>query len=99
VTRWVWDPRKAVGNLRKHGFTFELAAMTLDDPLSASRRDRYPFEERWQTIGRPLLDSDLLLFVVHTAPVMLVDGESEGRIISARKAERSERRAYEEGSF
>ena len=40
----------------------------------------------------------LVLIVVHTLPE--VDGETIqniGRIISARKAERHERRAYEEG--
>lgn len=99
VPRWIWDPAKAARNLRDHRVSFELAARVLDDPWQASRTDTYPFEERWQTIGRPSADSPVVLIVVHTAANVQDDGEEEGRIISARKAVPSERRAYEEGEF
>jgi hypothetical protein len=97
VTRWVWDPPKAAENFRKHRVTFEFAASALTDPLVASRLDPFPFEERWQTIVRPVTDSDLLLVVFQT--VGSRDGESTGRIVSARQEERKERRAYEAGEF
>lgn len=96
---WTWDPRKAEANRQKHGVRFELAVLALDDPLHVSRLDFHPFEERWQTVGRPLSDKPLLLFVVHTAQRMAMEGERPGRIISARKAEPHERRAYEAGEF
>jgi uncharacterized DUF497 family protein len=54
---------------------------------------------RWQTIGRPSASSPVVLIVIHMAPRTQEDGEEEGRIISARKAEPSERRAYAEGQF
>lgn len=76
-----------------------LAERVLDDPGQASRLDTYPFEARWQTIGRPSTESPVVLVVVHTMPVMQEDGEEEGRIISARKAGPSERRAYAAGEF
>jgi uncharacterized DUF497 family protein len=67
--------------------------------MIATRLDPYPREERWQSIGKPYADSHVVLFVVHTDPVMQPDGEEEGRIISARRATSRERRAYEEGQF
>ena len=42
----------------------------------------------------------MTLFVVHTrAEFGSVSGEETGRIVSARKATRQERNAYEEGYF
>jgi uncharacterized DUF497 family protein len=99
VPRWTWDPSKAAENRRKHKVSFELAERVLDDPWQASRLDSHAFEERWQTIGRPSTESPPVLIVIHTAPRMQEDGEEEGRISSARKAEPSERRAYAEGKF
>jgi uncharacterized protein len=39
------------------------------------------------------------LLVIHTWPEETEEGESVGRIISARKATAHERKAYEEGNF
>jgi uncharacterized DUF497 family protein len=99
MIRWTWDPAKAAENMRKHKVSFELAERVFDDPWHASRPDAYPFEERWQTIGRPSPESPVVLLVVHTAPRPTQEGEEEGRIIPARKAEPSERRAYAGGTF
>lgn len=93
--RWVWDPRKGRTNERKHGLNFEAAEYVFDDPLSVSRRDPYPHEERWQTIG---LVRRVVLVVIHTWPDE-ADRYQVGRIISARRATPRERRAYEEGAF
>ena len=41
---------------------------------------------------------NVVLLVVHTQPE-LESGEEIGRIISARKATRHERKAYEEGDY
>lgn len=62
-----------------------------------SRPDSYPYEERWHTIG--VIGSAIVL-VVHTYPRYdSKQNEEVGRIISARKATKQERRAYEEGTF
>jgi uncharacterized protein len=90
---WTWDPAKDRVNRGKHGFGFALAAKVFDDPLALSRLDEASgHEERWQTVG---LIEAAIIFVVHTAP----EGGVPGRIISARKATRLERKAYEEGDF
>jgi len=94
---WTWDPKKDRINRRAHGLSFETAQLVFDDPLAASRRDPFPREERWQTIG---MIEGVIVFVVHTAPSLELDtGEETGRIISARKATPHERRTYEEGDF
>ncbi len=89
---WTWDQAKNDANLRKHRLSFEAALLVFDDPLAYSVPDPYPFEDRWRTIG---VVGNRFLTVVHTAPE---DEPAEpGRIISARKSNRAERKAYEEG--
>ena len=85
-----WDPRKARRNLRKHGIDFEEASTVFADTLSITIPDPDPSEdeERWVTMG--LSNRQRLLVVVHTE-------EETIRIISARTADRLERRKYEEG--
>jgi uncharacterized DUF497 family protein len=95
MTRWRWDPTKAAANKRKHGVSFELAERVFGDPAHISVPDDHPLEERWRTIGKPSSDSSVVLFLVHTGPT----DDGEGRIISARRATRRERRDYDEGQF
>ena len=87
-----WDERKNRSNQRKHGISFEAAALVFDDPSFISVQDReVDGEERWQTIG--MVHGVHVLVVAHT-----VDEEAERiRIVSARKATRSERRLYAQG--
>jgi uncharacterized protein len=93
--RWTWDPRKAAENRTKHGLSFEAAMRVFHDPLHASRPDPHSDGNRWQTIGRV---GPALLLVVHTWPE--AEGEEPiGRIITARKATRHERKVYDEGDF
>lgn len=95
--RWIWDPAKDASNRKNHRLSFELAALVFDDPLATSRRDDYPYEERWQTIGAI---GRVIVLVVHTSAVFdATTGEETGRIISARKATPYERRIYEEYGF
>ncbi len=94
---WTWDPEKDLANRRKHGIGFETARLVFDDPLALSRIDAaVREEERWQTVGAI---GDATVLVVHTALEEADDGEFSGRIISARKATRHERKAYEEGEI
>ncbi len=93
--RWIWDQLKNDANLRAHGIGFKAAAFVFDDPLSATKEDPYPDEQRWRTIG---MVGTQVVMVVHTWPNFDTETEEEvGRIISARKATRHEREAYEEG--
>ena len=95
--RWTWDQKKNEANLRAHGLGFNAAAFVFDDPWSATREDPYPYEQRWRTIG---MVGTQVVMVVHTWPDFDTEaGEEIGRIISARKATRREREAYEEGHY
>jgi uncharacterized protein len=92
--QFTWDPRKAESNKRKHGISFEYAVRVFADPYALSEQDRVEDNEyRWQTIG--LIEGIIVLLVAHT-----IEDEEEGsevvHIISARRAERHERRRYEE---
>ena len=88
-----WDPVKADRNLKKHGVGFGEAAFVFDDPLCISEQDRVENgEERWQTIGT--VGGCLLLLVAHTVHLEEEDIEVV-RIISARRADKNERRRYE----
>jgi uncharacterized protein len=91
--RFTWDSTKAGSNRRKHGVDFADALANFRDPLHLSRLDRIEGgEQRWQTIGRA--HGVTVLLVAHT---MIEEGPVEViRIISARKATRSERKRYEE---
>jgi hypothetical protein len=86
-----WNARKAAGNLRKHGVSFDEAASVFFDPLSATGDDPdHSIEERrFVTFGKS--SSGRLLVVAH------VDREDKVRVITAREATRAERKLYEEG--
>ena len=86
-----WDDKKAASNVKKHGIRFEEAARVFDDPLARFEQDRFvDGEERWRTIG---MAAHVLLLVAHT---MTKDDDCElVRIISARRANKHERRIYE----
>ena len=91
---WTWDEAKNEANLRAHRLGFEAAALVFDDPLSVTKVDPYPYEQRWRTVG---MVGDQVVMVVHTWPEFDSEaGKEFGRIISARKATRWERKAYEE---
>ncbi|MCY3939203.1 MAG: BrnT family toxin [Chloroflexi bacterium] len=95
--QWIWDQAKSEANLRTHGLSFEAAVFVFDDPMSATREDPYPHEQRWRTIG---MVGTQVVMVVHTWPDLDTEtGEAIGRIVSARKATRREREAYEEGYY
>lgn len=85
-----WDPAKAARNRGKHGVDFVEAATVFGDVLSRTFADpdHSDDEHRFVTIG--LSDRGRLLLVSHT------DRGLKTRIISARKATRQERLAYEE---
>jgi uncharacterized DUF497 family protein len=88
-----WDKSKAISNYRKHGVRFEDATHVFDDPLASTEPDRSEHGEyRWRTIG--MADGSILLIVAHT---VRYEGSEVIRIISARRANKEERRRYEHG--
>ncbi len=89
--RFEWDKRKAAGNQRKHGVSFEEACTVFSDRLAVtgSDPDHSAGEPRWLTFG-----------VSFRGRLLVVSHSDEGdiiRIISARLATRPERNVYEEG--
>lgn len=88
--RFTWDPAKAVSNARKHRVSFEEAVSAFGDPLSITvpDPDHSLGEERFVLIGFSRLTR--LLVIVH------VEVGSTIRLISARRANRREHKAYEE---
>ena len=92
--RFEWDEGKNLLNQRKHGLSFEEAAAVFRDPLQVSVQDRIENgEERWQTFG--MVNGVLLVMVAHTLHEE-DQAETVVRIISARRADRKERRFYED---
>jgi uncharacterized DUF497 family protein len=89
--KFEWNDGKATRNVAKHGVSFAEAASVFWDPLALTffDPDHSSEEDREITIGLSALQG--VLFVAHT-----VRGDTV-RIISSRKATRSERKQYEEG--
>ena len=90
--RIVWEEDKNADNKRKHGIGFETARYVFADPNRLMRLDRSESntsgEERWQTLGM----AEGVVFVVYTERES--EGTNETRIITARLAEKAERRSY-----
>lgn len=89
-----WDPPKAVANLRRHGVSFERAATVFQDPETLSLYDRAHSEageDRWITLG---MDAHGHLLVVSHTWRETEEGAARCRIISARKATKTEARQY-----
>ncbi len=89
--RFEWDDRKAAANLRKHGVSFDEATEVFYDPSALQDFDpeHSVSEARFFIIGR---SSRRLLYVVYAERA----GDAV-RIISARKADKSDRKFYERG--
>jgi uncharacterized protein len=90
--RFEWDEGNAAAHLQKHKVSFETAARVFADPFALMAQDRIENgEQRWQTIG--MVEGQLVLLVAHTV------AEEEDTevicIISARKADKKERKRYE----
>jgi uncharacterized DUF497 family protein len=86
-----WDPEKSDANLQERGFDFEFATMVFECPTLETEDLRKDYQER-RILAIGVADG-LHLTVVYT------DRGREGgdyvrRIISARRSNRRERRAY-----
>ncbi len=91
-----WDENKNKANVAKHGIEFPAVVPVFDDPLSLTVPDRVvDGEQRYRTVGAAL---NGVVLVAHLV-VEMVGGDELIRIISARYATASERKAYEEGEY
>lgn len=84
-----WDEEKDKTNKIKHGVSFEMAALVFNDPNRVVFYDAIHSidEERYVTIGRV----NQILFVVFT------ERHEKIRLISARLANKRERKLYCDG--
>jgi uncharacterized DUF497 family protein len=90
--RFEWDGRKAASNRRKHGISFEEAITAFDDPFALLASDpahSTPAEERRWLVGEADTAVVVVVFTVRQPG-------SVHRIISARRANRKERKRYEQ---
>ncbi len=85
-----WDRKKAVSNLRKHEVAFADAVSVFADDAALTIPDNHFDEDRFVTIGMDAFGR--VLVVVYTWRGDTI------RLISARKATKSERRQYEVNS-
>lgn len=94
MTGYEWDENKNRTNRLVHGVDFETDWQVFNDPLFVTSVESVKDgEERWHAIG--MVDTVALLLVVHTYRVE--GGDEVIRIISCRRADRHERKVYEEG--
>jgi uncharacterized protein len=94
VEQFEWDERKERENRAKHGIDFEEAKTALRDPNRVVRFDfdHSHLEERFLSVGSSYR-ARILAVVTTDTPEGII------RIISARRATKRERHAYETGSF
>ncbi len=89
--RFEWNPPKAEANLRAHGVSFAEAVTVLEDDFALTREDPAAVEEpRFVTLGLSNLGNLLVVVYTYRDPDAI-------RLISAWKANRRQREAYEKG--
>ena len=88
-----WDDKKNASNEKKHGISFEEAQTVFFDPFAKVTADpiHSKTEDRLLIVGHSSRQN--LLLVVHC----FRESDESIRIISARKATRSERKQFEDG--
>ncbi len=84
-----WDETKSLTNFRKHGIRFDEAVRIFSQPVLTRVDNRKDYGEV-REISTGLLDEQVVLVVVHT------ERDGTTRLISARRAKRAERKAYDD---
>lgn len=89
--KFAWDPHKEKANKQKHGVTFLEACYVFADKFMLTLYDdeHSGEEDRWITIGQT---PNNILVVIHTFQEK--QGVEYTRMISARRAKKSEIRQY-----
>lgn len=82
-----WDKNKNEANFKKHGIKFDEAICIFEGKVLTSADERNDYgEQRWISIGE--IEGVAVIVLIHT------DRHNKLRIISARKANKKERRKY-----
>jgi uncharacterized DUF497 family protein len=82
-----WDPHKQRVNLRKHGVELADVVAVFRDPLALTVEDREHDEQRFVTIGTDGFGRTLVVVYAYR-------GTDTIRLISARRADPTERKQY-----
>ena len=92
MSRYDWDEEKDVASVRHHGVPFTEAETVANSPLATWIRDaeHSDVEDRVRIVGWSSVGRLLVVIVSVSGP--------RPRIISARRATKRERHAYETGS-
>lgn len=91
--KFSWDPRKAEGNLEKHGVAFDEAITVFADPLALIFDDQEHSEDEHREIIIGLSALRRLILVCFVERI-----EEVIRIISARRATKREVKDYEKNA-
>jgi uncharacterized protein len=88
-----WDSNKDKQNINKHKVSFEEAKSVFGDPLAriSEDKERSTFEDRWHIIGYSKFNQ--ILIVAYTERNNVI------RIITSRKANKTEIKNYEKNNF
>jgi hypothetical protein len=90
TVRFEWDPLKAAANLRVHRVSFAEAVTVLEDDFGLTREDAAALDEpRFVTLGLSALGNLLVVVYTYREPDVI-------RVISAWRANKRQRSAYEE---
>ncbi len=84
-----WDENKAKYNYKKHGIYFADAVSIFSDNFAINIFEEHPKEERFIIIGMDAFSRVLVVVYTWKADNLI-------RLISARKATKSERKQYEQ---
>jgi hypothetical protein len=87
-----WDEQKDLSNQRKHGVSFDEAKTVFGDPRSLTIHDEQHSEEEDRYIDMGVSSRGRVIVVSYT------ERGSNIRIISCRKATKSERKTYEQAN-
>jgi uncharacterized protein len=90
--RFEWDEEKDLSNQRKHGVSLEEAKSVLNDPRSITIADEQHFDEEDRYLDLGMSSRGRLVVISYTERAPNI------RIISCRKATKSERKAYEQAN-
>ncbi|CAN5541076.1 BrnT family toxin [soil metagenome] len=85
-----WDQDKAESNFKKHKIAFEEAESVFCDPLSLTIPDPEHSVDEFRFVDIGISKNNRLLIIAYT------EREDRIRIITARKATKTERQKYEE---
>jgi len=86
--RFEWDKRKCKSNINKHGIDFADITEVFNLPHLVKEDTRHDYgERRWIILGKM---NDIIVIIVFTVRKNII------RIISARKANKNERKIYHE---